>query len=74
VCESRYVEGHHIKHRGAFFLSPKPKPIDADLGKAVHFRERLCFSTVDRYFDSPFSRSKNFVIAANPAQVYLCVL
>lgn len=37
-------------------------------GKAVHFRERLCFSTVDRYFDSPFSRSKDFVIAANPAK------
>ena len=91
-CESRYVEGHHIKHwadggdtkldnlvtlcryhhrelhRGAFFLSLKPKPIDADSGKAVHFRERLCFSTVDRYFDSPFSRSKDFVIAANPAK------
>jgi hypothetical protein len=87
-CESRYVEGHHIKHwadggdtkldnlvtlcryhhrelhRGAFFLSVKP----SNMGKAVHFRERLCFSTVDRYFDSPFSRSKDFVIAANPAK------
>jgi hypothetical protein len=88
-CESRYVEGHHIKHwadggdtkldnlvtlcryhhqelhRGAFFLSVKPTRSD---GKPVHFRERLFFSKVDRYFDSPFNRSKDFVIAANPAK------
>jgi hypothetical protein len=28
----------------------------------------LCFSKVDRYFDSPFNRSEDFVIAANPAK------
>ncbi len=94
-CESRYVEGHHIKHwadggetkldnlvtlcryhhrelhRGAFFLSLKPqaiKPqaIHSKLDEPVRFAERLCFSTVHRHFNSPFSRSKNSVIAANP--------
>ncbi len=91
-CESRYVEGHHIKHwadggetkldnlvtlcryhhrelhRGAFFLSLKPQSINSKRGEVVRFAERLCFSTVDRYFDSPFSRSKDLVIAANPAK------
>ena len=86
-CETRYTEGHHIKHwadggetkldnlvtlcrhhhrelhKGAFFLSLKP----------VRFAERLCFSKVDRYFDSPFSRTEasqnnKGVIAANPAK------
>jgi len=91
-CESRYVEGHHIKHwadggetkldnlvtlcryhhrelhRGAFFLSLKPQAIHSKQGKVVRFAERLCFSTVDRHFVSPFSRSKDFEIAANPAK------
>jgi len=92
-CESRYVEGHHIKHwadggetkldnlvtlcryhhrelhRGAFFLSLKPQPIHSKRGEVVRFAERLCFSTVHRHFDSPFSRSKDFEIAANPAKL-----
>jgi hypothetical protein len=60
-------------HRGAFFLSLKPKPIDADLGKAMHFRERLCFSTMDDYLNSPINRfvklgSSKHVIAANPVK------
>jgi hypothetical protein len=95
-CESRYTEGHHIKHwvdggetkldnlvtlcryhhrelhKGSFFLSVKPEaqvlaakePKD---DKPVRFVERLCFSKVDRYFDAPFNRSEDFVIAANPA-------
>jgi hypothetical protein len=32
------------------------------------FGDRLCFSKVDRYFDAPFNRSDDFVIAANPAK------
>ncbi|OUS40685.1 hypothetical protein A9R00_04760, partial [Oleispira antarctica] len=91
-CESRYVEGHHIKHwadggetkldnlvtlcryhhrelhRGAFFLSLKPQAIHSKQGEVVRFAERLCFSTVHRHFKSPFSRSKDFEIAANPAK------
>jgi hypothetical protein len=96
-CESRYTEGHHIKHwadggetkldnlvtlcryhhrdlhKGSFFLSVKPQaqvlagkePKD---DKPVRFVERLCFSKADRYFDAPFNRSEDFVIAANPAK------
>ena len=96
-CESRYVEGHHIKHwadggetkldnlvtlckyhhrelhKGTFYLSLKPESVESisakeQGGKAVRFAERLCFSKVDRYFDSPFNCSKDFVIAANPAK------
>jgi hypothetical protein len=91
-CESRYVEGHHIKHwadggdtkldnlvtlckyhhrelhKGAFFLCLKPESVKSEAGKAERFADRLCFSKVDRYFDSPFNRSKDFVIAANPAK------
>ena len=96
-CESRYTEGHHIKHwadggetkldnlvtlckyhhrelhKGAFYLSLKPESVESisakeQGGKAVRFAERLCFSKVDRYFDSPFNRSEDFVIAANPAK------
>jgi hypothetical protein len=60
-------------HKGSFFLSVKPaehvlasKSLKDD--KPVRFVERLCFSKVDRYFDAPFNRSKDFVIAANPAK------
>ncbi|MFT4906237.1 MAG: hypothetical protein ACI978_000297 [Oleispira sp.] len=96
-CESRYTEGHHIKHwadggetkldnlvtlcryhhrelhKGSFFLSVKPEARvlaakEHNDDKPVRFFERLCFSKVDRYFDSPFNRSEDFVIAANPAK------
>jgi hypothetical protein len=95
-CETRYTEGHHIKHwadggetkldnlvtlcryhhrelhKGSFFLSVKleahvPAAKEPKYDKPVRFVERLCFSKVDRYFDSPFNRSEDFVIAANPA-------
>ncbi len=90
--ETRYVEGHHIKHwadggetkldnlvtmcryhhrelhKGSFFLSLKPTSTNTKDDKPERFVERLCFSKVDRYFDSPFNRSKDFVIAANPAK------
>ena len=86
-CETRFVEGHHIKHwanggdtkldnlvtlcryhhrelhKGRFFISVNPES-----NKLERFADRLCFSTVDRYFDSPFNRSKDFVIAPNPAK------
>ncbi|MBQ0730742.1 MAG: DUF222 domain-containing protein [Oleispira antarctica] len=96
-CETRYTEGHHIRHwadggetkldnlvtlcryhhrelhTGSFFLSLKPethilaaKEFKDD--KPVRFVERLCFSKVDCYFDAPFKRSEDFVIAANPAK------
>jgi len=88
-CETRYTEGHHIKHwadggetkldnlvtlcryhhrelhKGSFFLSLKP---DLETDKPVRFAERLCFSKIDRYFDAPFNRSEDYVIAANPAK------
>jgi hypothetical protein len=96
-CESRYTEGHHIKHwadggetkldnlvtlcryhhrelhKGSFFLSVKPEAHvlaakKSKDDKPVRFVERLCFSKVDRYFDSPFNRSEDFVISANPAK------
>lgn len=28
----------------------------------------MCFSKVDRYFDAPFNRTDDYVIAANPAK------
>ena len=60
---------HRELHRGAYFLSVNPvSSKEQGDGKAVHFRERLCFSTVDRYFDSPINRTEDFVIAANPAE------
>ena len=96
-CETRYVEGHHIKHwadggdtkldnlvtlcrhhhrelhKGLFFLSLKPVTQPATASKPQRFAERLCFSKVDRYFDTPFNRTSNnkneeYVIAANPAK------
>ena len=91
-CESRYTEGHHIKHwadggetkldnlvtlcryhhrelhTGLFFLSLKPASTNTKDDKPMRFVERLCFSKVNRYFDSPFNRSEDFVIAANPAK------
>ncbi len=86
-CESRYVDGHHIKHwadggetkldnlvtlcryhhgelhKGNYFLCLKP-----ETDTVQRFGDRLCFSKVDRYFDAPFNRSDEFVIAANPAK------
>jgi hypothetical protein len=64
---------HRELHKGSFFLSVKleahvlaaKKPKD---DKSVRFVERLCFSKVDRYFDTPFNRTKDFVIVANPAK------
>jgi len=91
-CESRYTEGHHIKHwadggdtkldnlvtlckyhhrelhKGAFYLCLKPESLTHTQSEPERFADRLCFSKVDRYFDSPFNRSKDFVIAANPAK------
>jgi len=91
-CESRYVEGHHIKHwadggetkldnlvtlcryhhrelhKSTFFLSVKPASTNIKGDKPIRFAERLCFSKVDRYFDSPYNRTEDFVIAANPAK------
>jgi hypothetical protein len=91
-CETRFVEGHHIKHwahggdtklenlvtlcryhhrelhLGSFFLSVKPESKKIASEQLERFADRLCFSTVDRYFDSPFNRSKDFVIAPNPAK------
>jgi hypothetical protein len=64
---------HRELHKGSFFLSVKleahvlaAKKLKGD--KPVRFVERLCFSKVDRYFDSPFNRSEDFVVAANPAK------
>jgi hypothetical protein len=54
---------HRELHRGKFYISVKP-----EANKLERFVDRLCFSTVDRYFDSPFNRSKDFVIAPNPAK------
>jgi hypothetical protein len=91
-CESRYTEGHHIKHwadggetkldnlvtlckyhhrelhKGTFYLCLKPEQPTLVQSIPERFAYRLCFSKVDRYFDSPLNRSKDFVIAANPAK------
>ena len=91
-CETRYTEGHHIKHwadggetkldnlvtlcryhhrelhKGSFFLSLKPASANSATNKPERFVERFCFSKVDRYFDAPFSRTDDYVIAANPAK------
>jgi len=90
-CETRYVEGHHIKHwadggetkldnlvtlcryhhrelhKGSFFLSLKPTAPNHK-SNPQRFAERLCFSKVDQYWNAPFNKSKDFVIAANPAK------
>ena len=60
-------------HRGKFFISVKPESKKSESSKPVsevleRFAERLCFSKVDRYFDSPFNRSEGFVIAPNSAK------
>ena len=64
---------HRELHKGSFFLSLKPVSANSVKDKPVRFSERLCFSKVDRYFDSPFSRTEasqnnKGVIAANPAK------
>jgi hypothetical protein len=95
-CETRYVEGHHIKHwadggetkldnlvtlcryhhrelhKGSFYLSLKPEqinqvPLKLD-NKPQRFAERLCFSKVDKYWNAPFNKTKDYVISANPAK------
>jgi len=53
---------HRELHKGSFFLSLKLE------APSKRFVERLCFSKVDCYFDAPFHRSNDFVIAANPAK------
>ena len=82
-CETRFVEGHHIKHwahggdtklenlvtlcryhhrelhKGKFFISVKPESKKSESCELERFADRLCFSTVDCYFDSPFNRSKD---------------
>jgi len=59
---------HRELHKGSFFLSLKPEVVKSTDSKAIRFAERLCFSKLDRYFDAPFNRSENFVIAANSAK------
>jgi len=59
---------HRELHKGSFFLSLKPEAVQSADSKPVRFAERLCFSKVDRYFDAPFNKTKDFVIAANPAK------
>jgi len=59
---------HRELHRGKFFISVKPESKKSERNELKRFVDRLCFSTVDRYFDSPFNRSKDFVIAPNPAK------
>lgn len=44
----------------------KPKSVVSGVEKIERFADSLCFSTVDRYFDAPFNRSEDFVIAPNP--------
>ena len=98
-CETRYVEGHHIKHwadggetkldnlvtlcryhhrelhKGSFFLSLKPEQINQVPlklnNKLQRFAERLCFSKVDKYWNAPFNKTKDLVIAVNPEK-FIC--
>jgi len=89
-CESRYTEGHHIKHwadggetkldnlvtlcryhhrelhKGSFYLSLKPAATNSD--KPTRFAQRLCFSKIEQYWNAPFNRTADFIIAPNPAE------
>jgi hypothetical protein len=69
---------HRELHRGKFFLAVKPLSVNQEShtgGENVpqRFVDRLCFSTVERYFDAPFNRpplrsNEDQVIARNPAR------
>lgn len=58
-------------HKGRYFVSVNPVSVHPALERPERFVDRLCFSTVDRYFNSPIKRSKAFVIARNPA-TFIC--
>ena len=58
---------HRELHKGSFFLSLKPTAPNHK-SNPQRFAERLCFSKVDQYWNAPFNKSKDFVIAANPAK------
>ena len=63
---------HRELHRGAFFLSVKSSAKPSVNSKAAHFRERLCFSTMEDDLNSPINcfaktGSPKHVIAPNPA-------
>jgi hypothetical protein len=63
---------HRELHKGVFYLCLKPEQLKSEskleIPKPERFADCLCFSKVYRYFDLPFNRSKDFVIAANPAK------
>ena len=89
-CETRYTEGHHIKHwadggetkldnlvtlcryhhrelhKGSFYLSLKPAATNSD--KPTRFAQRLCFSKIEQYWNAPFNRTADFIIAPSPAE------
>ena len=59
-------------HKGSFFITLKSASHYSE-NKPVRFAERLCFSKVDRFFDSLLNRTKDSqynkkIIAANPAK------
>lgn len=61
---------HRELHKGSFYLALKPLTA---IKETVHFAERLCFSKVDQYFNSPMSRfsnkdNKDQLIPVNPAK------
>ncbi len=65
---------HRELHKGSFFLALKPLAAPLSTHKQpVRFAERLCFSKVEQYFNSPVSRfsnkdNKDQLIPVNPAK------
>ena len=64
---------HRELHKGSFFLALKPADHLLANKQPIRFAERLCFSKVDPYFNSPVRRisnkdNKDQRIHANPTQ------
>jgi len=64
---------HRELHKGSFFLALKPADHLLANKQPIRFAERLCFSKVDPYFNSPVRHIPNKdnndqLIHANPAK------
>jgi hypothetical protein len=54
---------HRELHKGHYFLSLKPTS-----KTAPRFADRLCFSTIDPYYQSTLGRHDNYEISRNPSK------
>jgi len=57
---------HRELHKGSFYLSLKPAATNSD--KPTRFAQRLCFSKIEQYWNAPFNRTADFIIAPSPAE------